>query len=134
MTTEKKRDHQRNLSPTILVGCMGFLIICAWACSPNRLRNPTTDVQLNENVDSKNSDHTISQAGITKQTIRIGSVLALEGQEEILGNRMKSGLQAALDGQLVQEKKIKLIFENDYYEPLVARQKTQQLIESGIFL
>ena len=133
MTVEKKIDKQQNLSLTILVGCMGFMMICTSACSPNRLRNPTTDVQLNENVDSKNSDHTISQAGITKQTIRIGSVLALEGQEEILGNRMKSGLQAALDGQLVQEKKIKLIFENDYYEPLVARQKTQQLIESGIF-
>ena len=134
MTTEKKRDHQRNLSPTILVGCMGFLIICAWACSPNRLRNPTTDVQLNENVDSKNSDHTISQEGITQQTIRLGSVLALEGPEEIYGNRMKSGLKTALDDQLVQGKKIQLIFENDYYEPLVTRQKTQKLIQSGIFL
>ncbi|NEP81568.1 MAG: ABC transporter substrate-binding protein [Okeania sp. SIO3C4] len=72
--------------------------------------------------------------GITQQTIRLGSVLALEGQEEILGNRMKSGLKAALDDQLVQAKEIKLIFENDYYEPPVARQKTQQLIESGIFL
>ena len=134
MTTEKKRDHQRNLSPTILVGCMGFLIICAWACSPNRLRNPTTDVQLNENVDSKNSDHTISQEGITQQTIRLGSVLALEGPEEIYGNRMKYGLKTALDDQLVQGKKIQLIFENDYYEPLVTRQKTQKLIQSGIFL
>ncbi|NEP38741.1 MAG: ABC transporter substrate-binding protein [Okeania sp. SIO2G4] len=72
--------------------------------------------------------------GITHQTIRLGSILALEGQEEILGNRMKSGLKAALDNQLVQAKKIKLIFENDYYEPSVAHKKTQQLIQSGIFL
>ncbi|MEM1169059.1 MAG: ABC transporter substrate-binding protein [Cyanobacteria bacterium P01_H01_bin.35] len=80
------------------------------------------------------SDNTISEEGITVQTIRLGSVLALEGQEEILGNRMKSGLKAALDEQLVQGKKIKLIFENDYYEPPIALQKTEQLIESGIFL
>ncbi|NEQ77854.1 MAG: ABC transporter substrate-binding protein [Okeania sp. SIO2C9] len=72
--------------------------------------------------------------GITHQIIRLGSVLALEGQEEILGNRMKSGLKAALDNQLVQDKKIKLIFENDYYEPSIAHQKTQKLIQSGIFL
>lgn len=84
----------------------------------------------------KLSDNTIydSEEGITHKTIRLGSVLALEGQEEVLGNRMKSGLKAALDDQLVQAKKIKLIFENDYYEPPVAYQKTQQLIESGIFL
>ncbi len=80
------------------------------------------------------SDNTISQEGITQEIIRLGSVLALEGQEEIYGNRMKSGLKAAFDGQLVQGKKIQLIFQNDYYEPLVARQKTQQLIQSGIFL
>ncbi len=72
--------------------------------------------------------------GITHQTIRLGSILVLEGQEEILGNKMKSGLKAALDDQFVQAKKIELVFENDYYEPPVARQKTQQLIQSGIFL
>ena len=134
MTLEKKTDHQRNLGPTILAGCMGFMTIFAWACSPNPFKPLTLNVELTENVDSKNSDHTISTEGITEQTIRLGSVLALEGQEEILGNRMKSGLEAALDGQLVQEKKIQLIFKNDYYEPLVARKKAQRLIKSGIFL
>ncbi|WP_293139114.1 ABC transporter substrate-binding protein [Okeania sp. SIO3I5] len=79
-------------------------------------------------------DNTIPEEGITHQIIRLGSILALEGKEEILGNKMKSGLKAALDDQLVQAKKIKLIFENDYYEPPVAHQKTQELIKSGIFL
>ena len=46
--SKKKRDHQRNLSPTILVGCMGFMIICAWACSSSLLRYPNIDVQLTE--------------------------------------------------------------------------------------
>ena len=134
MTKEKKRNKQQNLVPTILAGCVGFMIICAWAFIPNPFRPPTIDFKLTENVDSENSDNTIYKEGITQQTIRLGSVLALEGQEEILGNRMKFGLKAAFNGQLVQGKKIKLIFQNDYYEPLVARQKTQQLIQSGIFL
>ncbi len=80
------------------------------------------------------SNNKIPSPGITRKTIRLGSVLALEGQLEALGNGMKDGLKAALDEELVQGKKIELIFENDYYEPPVARQKTQNLIESGIFL
>lgn len=80
------------------------------------------------------SDNTTSKEGITRQTIRLGSVLALEGSLEALGNGIKDGLKAALDDESVQGKKIELIFENDYYEPPVALQKTQQLIESGIFL
>ncbi|WP_168186593.1 ABC transporter substrate-binding protein, partial [Hydrocoleum sp. CS-953] len=80
------------------------------------------------------SNDTIPEEGITKKTIRLGSVLALEGQQEIVGNRIKYGLKAAFDDQLVQTKKLELIIENDYYEPGVAYQKTQELIESGIFL
>ena len=71
---------------------------------------------------------------ITRRTIRLGSVLALEGQEEALGNDMKAGLEAALSGEVVQGRRIELFFENDYYDPPVSRQKTQELIRSGIFL
>ncbi len=72
--------------------------------------------------------------GVTQRTLRLGSILALEGQEEALGNNLKLGLEVALNGQLVKGKKIKIIFENDYYEPPVASQKTKKLIESGILL
>ncbi len=68
------------------------------------------------------------------ETLKLGSILVLEGQEESLGNNLKSGLELAFKDQLVKGKKIEIIFENDYYEPLVAIQKTKKLIESGILL
>ena len=74
------------------------------------------------------------EEGIARGTIRLGSVLALEGQEEALGNDMRAGLEAAFRGQSVRGKKIELIFENDYYDPPIARRKTQDSIRSGIFL
>ncbi|MDJ0732487.1 MAG: ABC transporter substrate-binding protein [Nostocaceae cyanobacterium] len=74
------------------------------------------------------------EEGVTQRTIRLGSILALRGQEEALGNNLKLGLKVALNGQLVKGKKIEIIFENDYYEPPVASQKTKKLIDSGILL
>ena len=76
----------------------------------------------------------VPEQGITRRTIRLGSILPLEGQEEALGNDMKAGLEAALLGEVIHRKRIELIFENDYYDPSIARQKTQKLIRSGIFL
>ena len=77
----------------------------------------------------------IKEESLTQKTIRLGSILALEGQEEALGNNMKLGLEAALNGKIVQGKKrIEITFENDYYEPAVAKQKTRKLIDSGILL
>ncbi|NEN91354.1 MAG: OmpA family protein [Okeania sp. SIO3H1] len=52
MTTEKKIDKQQTLSPTILAGCMGFMMICAWAfASPKAFEKPTIEVQLPETED-----------------------------------------------------------------------------------
>ncbi len=66
--------------------------------------------------------------------IRLGSVLVLEGQEEALGNNMRLGLEAAFKDKRVKGRKIEIIFQNDYYEPDVAEQKTEELINSGILL
>ena len=74
------------------------------------------------------------QPGVTKGTIRLGSVLALQGQEEALGNRMKAGLEAALKGEIVQGKTINIDFQNDFYEPSTAEYVTYDLIEQGVFL
>lgn len=71
---------------------------------------------------------------MTAQTIRLGSVLALEGQEEALGNGIKVGLEAALKGKTVQGRRIELVFENDYYDPSVSEQKTRDLLDDGVFL
>ncbi|NEP77972.1 MAG: OmpA family protein [Okeania sp. SIO3C4] len=52
MTTEKKIDKQQTVSPTILAGCMGFMMICAWAfASPKAFEKPTIEVQLPETED-----------------------------------------------------------------------------------
>ncbi|MCL2925848.1 MAG: OmpA family protein [Trichodesmium sp. MAG_R04] len=54
MSVEKKIDGQQVLGPRILAGCMGFLIIGAWAFAhPNAFERPTIDVQLTENLDSQ---------------------------------------------------------------------------------
>ena len=73
--------------------------------------------------------------GITKKTIRIGSVLVLQGQDEALGNGMRLGIEASLAGEKVQGRSLKIIFKNDYYEPASARKATEELLENhDIFL
>ncbi|MGD1804985.1 OmpA family protein [Dapis sp. BLCC M126] len=67
MSAEKKIDNQQLLGPTILGGCMGFMIICAWAfASPNAFKRPTIDVQLTENVDSENVDSQVEEIQVTE--------------------------------------------------------------------
>ncbi|NEP11672.1 MAG: ABC transporter substrate-binding protein [Symploca sp. SIO2C1] len=82
----------------------------------------------------RQSNNEANSEGITQRTIKIGSVLALEGQEEALGNGMKAGLEAALNGEVVQGKRIELIFENDFYDPPVSEVRTKKLVEDGVFL
>ena len=84
---------------------------------------------FNQRISSK-----AEQPGVTRRTISLGSVLALQGQEEALGNRMKAGLEAALKGEKVQGKTININFQNDFYEPSTAEYVTYDLIEQGIFL
>ena len=84
---------------------------------------------FNQRISSK-----AEQPGVTRRTISLGSVLALQGQEEALGNRMKAGLEAALKGEKVQGKTIHINFQNDFYEPSTAEYVTYDLIEQGIFL
>ena len=76
----------------------------------------------------------VEEPGVTKGTIRLGSVLALQGQEEALGNHMKAGLEAAFKGETVQGKTITISFKNDFYEPSTAEHGTEKLINQGIFL
>ena len=51
--------------------------------------------------------------GITKKTIRMGSVLVLQGQDEALGNGMRLGMEASLAGEKVQGRSLEIIFKND---------------------
>lgn len=80
--------------------------------------------------------HTSSQSsGITKNTIRLGSILVLQGQDEALGNGMRLGIEASLAGEKVKKRSLEIIFKNDYYEPASARKATTELLEEqDIFL
>ena len=55
------------------------------------------------------------QPGVNNHTIRLGSVLALQGQTEALGDQIKAGLEAALKGEKVQGRTITISFRNDFY-------------------
>ncbi len=73
--------------------------------------------------------------GVTKKTIRLGSILVLQGQDEALGNGMRLGMEASLAGEKVQGRGLEIIFKNDYYEPASARKATEELLEDyDIFL
>ncbi|MDY6785365.1 MAG: ABC transporter substrate-binding protein [Cyanobacteriota bacterium] len=89
---------------------------------------------LGASIASQKITDKASSQGITLQTLQLGSVLALKGQEEALGNQMKAGLEAALSGEVVRGKKIKLLFRNDFYEPPIAARETRKLLRKGIFL
>lgn len=72
--------------------------------------------------------------GITDDTIRIGSVLALEGQAKGLGRGMKTGMEAAFKDANVKGKRIELIALNDSYEPKKTIASTNELLRKNIFL
>ena len=80
------------------------------------------------------SSEEVSPQGLTSNKIVFGAVLALEGQAEGIGNRLKVGLETAMQGQLVQGRQIELRVRNGYYEPPNALQATRDLIQEGIFL
>lgn len=75
-----------------------------------------------------------AEPGVTDNTVRIGTVLALEGQAKGLGRDMKAGMEAAFKGQTVKGKKIKLIALNDSYEPKKTIASTNELLRKNIFI
>ncbi len=72
--------------------------------------------------------------GVTDSTITFGSVLALKGKAQGLGQGMKAGLDAAFKGQKIQGRSIQVKYENDFYEPPKAIEGTKKLVNEGIFL
>ena len=46
-------------------------------------------------------DISSNSPGVTSKTIRLGSVLVLEGQDEALGNGVRKGIEAALAGEKI---------------------------------
>ena len=75
-----------------------------------------------------------AEIGISENEITLGSVLATKGRSKFLGLGMKHGLMASLDNQIVDGKKVRILFENDLYETWMAKQKIEKLLDKGIFL
>ncbi len=74
-----------------------------------------------------------AETGVSDRTIRIGGVMDLQGRSKGLGQGMKAGIEAALDGQRIQGKTIEYITVNDSYTPSKTSVETQNLIDQGIF-
>ncbi len=72
--------------------------------------------------------------GVTDDEIVLGSVLALQGEAKGLGQGMRAGLERSIDGEKVGRRTIRILFENDAYEPVLTRFKTNRLVKKGIFL
>lgn len=75
----------------------------------------------------------LATPGVTKDTIRIGGVMDLQGDSRGLGLGMQEGIEAAIQGQRVQRRTIEYIALNDNYSPTKTTAVTKQLLEQGIF-
>jgi ABC-type branched-subunit amino acid transport system substrate-binding protein len=58
----------------------------------------------------------------------------LEGDSQGLGQGMRVGIEAALNGEQVKGRKLELIAVNDFYNPDTTIEATQQLLDQGIFV
>lgn len=75
-----------------------------------------------------------AEVGVTNSTITVGSVLALKGKAQGLGQGMKIGMEAAFNGVKVKGRSIRLITRNDSYEPKRTKVQTEAIIKDGIFV
>ncbi|MBK8509263.1 MAG: ABC transporter substrate-binding protein [Candidatus Competibacter sp.] len=73
------------------------------------------------------------EPGVTPTTIRVGSVLDLEGESKMRGRAIKAGLETALKNEKVQGHAIEYLALNDSFNPKTAVEATQQLVDQGAF-
>ena len=77
---------------------------------------------------------TQAEDGVTDTEIVIGGVMDLDGRSSGLGLGMKEGIEAALQNQRVDGRKVRFLSANDSYTPDKAVAATQQLIEQKVLL
>ncbi len=71
--------------------------------------------------------------GVSKTAIRIGGVMALEGPASGLGQDMKAGIDAAIEGVAIQGRNIEFVVLNDSYNPPSTVEATRKLLAEGVF-
>lgn len=76
-----------------------------------------------------------SAPGVQEDRIQLGSVLALNGPAQGLGQGMRDGLEAALEGRSVHGRRVEISFLDDSYRPVKAVESTQRLLDrpEGVF-
>lgn len=72
--------------------------------------------------------------GVTPSMIRIGGVMDLEGRSRGLGQGMRAGILAAIQQAEVNGRKIEYVTLDDSYTPDKTIERTNQLLEEGVFL
>lgn len=74
-----------------------------------------------------------SVSGLTPNEIVLGSVLPLDGPSKNIGNHLQLGLEKSLAGQMVGNRKIRIVYADDIYEPILTKIKVNRLLDHGIF-
>ena len=74
------------------------------------------------------------EKGISDRRIRIGGVMDLGGRSRGLGLGMKAGVEAAIRGQRVHNRRVEYVTLNDSYTPKKTIEATNTLIEQGVFV
>ena len=72
-------------------------------------------------------------SSITNTMVRLGGVMALQGDISGLGQNMKAGLEAAFKGATVQGRSIEFVVLNDSYNPPDTVEATRKLLADGVF-
>ncbi len=72
--------------------------------------------------------------GVSDEVIRIGGVMDLKGRSRGLGEGMKRGIEAAIDGQYVQGRRIEFLTANDSYTPAKTVVATNAMLAKQVFV
>jgi len=79
--------------------------------------------------------HTASaETGVTPSKVRVGGVMDLEGRSRGLGQGMRAGILAAVEGVEVNGRTIEYMTLDDSYTPQKTVESTRQLLDEGVFV
>ena len=75
-----------------------------------------------------------ARQGVSKDTIRIGGVMDLDGRSKGLGIGMRDGIRAAFKNQKIQGRRIEYVTLNDSYMPSKTIAATKKIVEQDVFV
>lgn len=75
-----------------------------------------------------------AETGVTPSKVRVGGVMDLEGRSRGLGQGMRAGILAAVEGVEVNGRTIEYMTLDDSYTPQKTIESTRQLLDEGVFV